>query len=229
MKRSVLGLVATIVIAGAAVGDRPAEAVWFNPGGMGMGYGLGWGGYGGYGWGGGGTAAGNYMMGQSQVIRAEGQYNKDTSEAYINYEDARTKYIDNKKKWTETYFSMREQNQSRQAEKLERSRHSPETLAQAARSGVPKPLSSDAYDPISGRVTWPEALQATDYAALREDVEHLLELRTSTSGGGSFSIKLRQDIEKMTAILKSNIQNLPTNDYISARKFLDSLSFAVRS
>ncbi|HTI50672.1 MAG TPA: hypothetical protein VL475_06970, partial [Planctomycetaceae bacterium] len=82
---------------------------WFNPGvggfagrvgvGYGVGYGLGGYGYGGMGYGmggyGGGTAAGNYLQGMSQVVRAQGQYNEQTSRAMINYEDARTKYIDN--------------------------------------------------------------------------------------------------------------------------------------
>ncbi len=240
MNRIALGVAVACVLAGTTVGHRSAEGVWYNPrvgvgyGGYGRGFagGYGLGGWGmgmGYGWGGGGTAAGNYAQGMSQVIRAQGQFNKDNAEAGIKYEEARTKYIDNKKKWTDTYFAMREQNQSKQAEKFERSRHSTETLTQAARSGVPRPLSTETFDPITGRIAWPEILQTTEYMALREDVEHLLELRASTSGGGGYASKIHTDVEQMIALLKSNIQNLPSNDYIIARKFLDSLAFTVRS
>lgn len=229
MKRIALALTFLCVCFGTALDARPAHAIWYHPGGVGFGMGYGLGGYGwGGGWGG-GTAYGNAAQGMSQMIRAQGEYNKDTAESYIKYEDARTKYIDNQKKWTETFFAMREQNQAKQAEKFEKNRHSAETLTLAARSGVPRPLSTEAFDPVTGRITWPDALMASDYAALREDVEHQLELRTTTSGGGQYAMKLREDIEKMIALLKSQIQNLPTHDYITARKFLDSLAYAVRS
>jgi hypothetical protein len=246
MNRTALKVAVACVALATIVGVRPAQGVWYNPGigigygrGVGLGYGVGYGyglyggyGYGGYGWGGGGTAAANYAQGMSQVIRAQGQYNKDTAESKIKYEEARTKYIDNQKKWSETYFAMREENQAKQAAKFEKSRYSQETLTQAARSGIPKPLSGQAYDPISGRVTWPETLQTSEYAETRKDVEQLLELRASTSsngGSGGYSAKIHENIEKMIAILKGNIHNLPTHDYISARKFLDSLAYTVRS
>lgn len=236
MKRIASVSLVAVLAAIAASASRPALGVWYNPGvrvgyGVGLGYGMGayggWG-YGGYGWGGGGTAAGNYLQGMSQVIRAQGEYEESRARARISQEEARTKYIDNKKKWTETYFAMREQNQARQAEKRERNRISPETVKLAARSAVPKPLSTYELDPITGRINWPEALQGGEFAKQREDIERLLELRASTSGGGD-NAQLQDVVQQMTATLKSNIQKLPVNDYIAARKFLDSLSYWARS
>jgi len=219
---------------GLISGDRSASAVWYAPRvgvGYGVGYGLGYGGWGGWGMGygnfGGGTVAGNYMQGAAQVIRAQGQYNEDTSKAMINWEEARTKYIDNRKKWTETYFAMKEQNQSRTAERHERSRHSPEALATASRQAAPKALSHEAFDPITGKLQWPEALTAPEYAASREQIEQLIELRTTT--GASNSVQIQQAIQSLAEMLKRNIQSLPPNDYIAARKFLNSLAFTVRA
>lgn len=213
-------------------GDRPADAVWYAPRigiGYGLGYGMGGWGYGGYGWGnfGGGTAAGNYMQGAAQVIRARGQYNEQTSKAMINYEDARTKYIDNRKKWTETYFAMKEQNQARAAEKRERMRPSSEALASAARSSAPKSLSHEAFDPITGKLQWPAALLSPAYNEPREKVEQLVELH-ATSGAAN-TLEIQQAVQALNQMLRSNIQTLPPNDYIAARKFLDSLAFTVRA
>lgn len=223
-----------LLVLGIAVflsGDRPAEGVWYAPR-VGIGYGVGYGlGYGGWGWGygnyGGGTAAGNYMQGAAQVIRAQGQYNEDTSKAMINYEEARTKYIDNRKKWTETYFAMKEQNQAKTAEKHERGRHSSEALATASRSSVPRGLSHEAFDPITGQLQWPEALMAPEYAQPREQIEQLLQVHATT--GAANSVQIQQAVQSLNQMLKSNIQNLPANDYIAARKFLDSLAYTVRA
>ncbi|MFN0055829.1 MAG: hypothetical protein ACKV0T_27105 [Planctomycetales bacterium] len=245
MHRPALLAASLFVVSLGIGGDRAASAHWFNPGigfgmgstggfglrGMGyggLGYGMGYGmGYGGYGMG--GTVGGSYMQGMSQIIRAKGEYNEQTSKAMINYEDARTKYIDNRKKWTETYFAMKEQNSARAAERLAKSRPSAEAITQAARSGVARPLSTEAFDPLTGKVNWPDLLLADEYAKPRGELDQLLELHTTTSGGDGSAARVQQLVQQMTSTLKSNIQNLPTNEYISARKFLDSLAVSARS
>src|SRR5262245_66634310 len=90
-------LCGSIVVLAMFLTVRTAEAQFRPFVGFGIGYGLGYGGYG-YGYGG-GTAAGNYMYGMSNVIRAEGQYNLLTSMAGVNNEEARSKILDNRWKW----------------------------------------------------------------------------------------------------------------------------------
>jgi hypothetical protein len=194
--------------------------------GFGIGYGVGYGGYG-YGYGG-GTAAGNYMYGMSNVIRAEGQYNLLTSMAGVNNEEARSRYLDNRKKWQENYLQGQEQHQKMQAEKFARSRHSPEALAAAAASGVPRLLSPDALDPVTGHITWPEVLLADDYAAPRKELEQLFELRAKTTHTTGTSDKIRAATATLSEALRKNIMNVPANEYIAARKFLDSLDSSAR-
>ena len=87
---------------------------------------------------GGGTVDGNFMLGLAQVIRAEGDYNLQTAQGMINYETARSQYLENANKWRQAYVALREANQARRIQKLEQNRHSPETLALAAASDVPR-------------------------------------------------------------------------------------------
>ena len=76
--------------------------------------------YGGYGnggwgfndWGAGSTPAGSYLTGMANAIRAEGEYNLNTSAAAINLEEAQRRDIENRKLWTNTYFEMRRINES---------------------------------------------------------------------------------------------------------------------
>ncbi|MGQ0634422.1 MAG: hypothetical protein ACT4QC_07425 [Planctomycetaceae bacterium] len=249
MKRAacVLFAIVALPVVLNVLGD-PAHARWDGVGYGGYGH-AGYGGYGRYGgaygvggvgyrgvgypgmyggYYGGGTAAGNYMQGKSQVIAAKGQYNEQTSKAMMNVEDARSKYIDNEKKWTDTYFAMQEENQAHQAEKIQRDKHSQETLNRAARAGLPKPLSSEALDPVSGKITWPDLLQNSAYAAPRKELDRLFQLRATTSANGT-AMRIEQATSQMIEILKSNIHNLPTGDYMAARKFLDSLAASASS
>ena len=199
--------------------------------GFGVGYGLGHGGYGyrGYGYGyGGGTVAGNYMNGMSNVIRAEGQYNLLTAQAGVNNEEARSKYLDNQKKWRENYLQGQEQHQKLMAEKSARSKLSPEALAAAAASDLPRRLGPDALDPVTGQITWPELLRASGYAAQRKELEQLFELRAKTTHTPETSERVLAGTSKMSDMVRKDIQNTPPGEYIAARKFLDSLAYAAR-
>src|SRR5579872_3279977 len=214
----------TCLAAGALVaGSAPASAqVAVAP----VVTGMPWFAGGGYGYYGGGTAAGNYFMGLAQVIRAEGQYNAMTAQGMVSYEEARSKYIDNVNRWTQAYFQMREANDAYQRQKFARTKHSRETLAMVAASDVPLRLSSYDLDPISGKINWPAPLLEAQYDGLRSDLDQLFATRATTSQTGT-SAPIHEDIRQLRDALRSNIETMPANDYIAARKFLDSLDYSI--
>ena len=181
---------------------------------------------GGYGYYGGGTAAGNYFMGFAQVIRAEGEYNAMTAQGMVNFEEARSKYIDNVNRWTQAYFQMREANDAYQRQKFARNKHSPETLAMSAAAEVPLRPSSYELDPVTGKVTWPAPLLEPEYAALRADLEQLFAMRASSQTVGT-TAQIHADIRQLVDALRSNIETMPANDFIAARKFLDALDYSI--
>jgi hypothetical protein len=84
-------------------------------------------------------------------------------------------------------------------------------------------------DPVTGRITWPEILQDSQYADQRQEIEQLFELRAKTSHGAGTGTKIRAITTRMSDRLRKQITDIPANEYISARKFLDSLDFATRS
>jgi len=230
-----LGAATLAILALSATTSRAWADRWFNPEVAAVGavaggpFGAGiYGGLVGYGGGfGGGTAAGNALFGMSQVIRAAGDYNEATTRAYINYEEARKGYIANRREWTDTYFALQEQNRAHQLEKIARQKHSPEVLAAAAHSSVPRPLSSEALDPISGRISWPEFLQRAEFADARGRVDKAFGRRAETSGAGVDRQSARVALAEMLEILRANIDLVPANEYIASRKFLDSLYYSL--
>jgi hypothetical protein len=182
----------------------------------------GWSGYGG----GGTTAAGSAMNGMSNVISAKGSYNLSTSAAAVNMTQAQKNDIQNHQLYTNTYFEMRSTNQA--ATKAERGPPpTMEQIARIAREGAPKPVTANQWDPATGKVNWPALLQQDTFASERAALEQLL-MKQSTYGslGYSDQMKARQTIETMFAGIKSQIREVPTQDYDAARSFLSSMMYA---
>jgi len=163
-----------------------------------------------------GYGYGNYANAMANVIRAQ-------SQAAVNYEVARSKYIDNKQKWTQNYYKMREERQATLAREREASKHSPESLASAAKDAVPPTLGADALDPVTGHITWPDVLKGPEYTAQRSRLDELFELRAKTSVGVGNYDQIRSVAMEITTKLRDRIEALPAKQYIAGRKFLDSL------
>jgi len=179
------------------------------------------------GWGGGQTAEGAYLQGAANVIQAEGLYNVNTAQAMIEYEQARGMYLTNRRKATENYYAGKELHQAVEAQKRERNKTSTEALTLAAQSSVPARLESSAFNPQTGKIVWPKALLDNQFNMKRSEIEKLAQSRTQTTGKPETVKKIKAATVEMTSILKSNITRMSANDYMQARKFLDSLAVTV--
>jgi hypothetical protein len=214
-KRFSAGFVVAIGVLSGSAAQAQFGAPW--------GYGYG-GGYGG------GTAEGNALQGMSTVIRSAGEYNMYTSMAGVNNEEARSKYLDNQKKWNQSYQQMREWRTARDAQKREADRQSRETLYAASKSTPPpRPMAPEAHDSVTGQITWPETLLSSEFEKPRSQIEQLFELRAKTSQASGTSGKIHAATEEMTKILRSRVEKIPANEYVAARKFIDELDRTARA
>jgi hypothetical protein len=208
-----------LFLAVAFLSNSPARAQFgVNP--WGYGYGGGWGG---------GTAEGNALQGMSTVIRSAGEYNLYTSQAGVNNEETRSRYLDNKKKWQENYLQLREQRSALDAQKREQQKQSRDTYYAATKSAPPAPMSSVALDAVTGQISWPETLQASDFEKPRKQLEQLFELRAKTSSAQGSNLKIHSATEELARILRSKIEKIPANEYMAARKFIDELDHTARA
>lgn len=177
-----------------------------------------------------GSGYGNsYGSGLANVIRAQGQYQLLQSQAMLTNEQVRSAYLDNKQKWTQNYFQMREQHQTYVQQIHDKNKHSAETLTGAAKSEVPQPLATNALDQVTGRITWPESLRGSEYAALRTRLDDLFAVRAKTNGGTANAQKIHAAAQEFSAKLRENIEAIPVRNYVAARKFLDRLDFTAQT
>ena len=174
------------------------------------------------------TAAESYQRGFADVVRSAGEANLMNSLAAQNLEVARAQDIENRVKWTEAYYEMRRANRAYRASKRS-PRLSHEEIVRIARQGLPRRLTSAELDPITGEVNWPVVLREQQYADEREKLERLFGKRaeaTSISQEGHKDIKANTD--ELLAALKKNISQYKPNDWLGAKKFVESLAYEVR-
>ena len=164
----------------------------------------------------------NSASSMSNIIRAEAQAN-------LTNQQARSVAIDNQKKWTQNYFKMKEERQEHDAREREKNKPSPETLVAVAKSNLPRELGPDALDPVTGHITWPEVLQTSDYAADRTALEKLFAQRVQTSHAAGTAQSIHTATAQMAEQLRRHIEEVPAKDYMTGRKFLDSLDYAAHS
>jgi hypothetical protein len=172
------------------------------------------------------TPAESYARGSADVIRSKGMANVMNSEAAINVEEARSANMDNRMKWTDTYFGMREKNKSyREAERKPRA--SREDLYRWAKEGTPdRPTESD-LDPLTGAISWPRGLQLSALEKERQEMDELFQERAKTGGSTQLDTvnEIRETAESMKATLKKHIKDMPSSDYLASTKFLDGLDY----
>ncbi len=172
------------------------------------------------------TAAGSAMNGMANAISAMGNYNLSTSAAAVNMTQARRNAIENSALYTDTFFQMRAANRAyREAERAPRP--TAEQIARFARDGAPKPLSPSDMHSVTGQITWPPALQQDQFAAQRAQLD---QLSATMAAHGTLSMSnqmaARQTIETMFADLRSQIRDIPPQEYVASRNFLRSLIYA---
>ena len=233
------GFAAGLLMVSSAMAQQQGET--YQPGTFnrpyygGGGYGGGgYGGWGGWGWGAnmgvGSTAAGSYYTGLGNAIRSQGQFNLDTSAAAINITEAQRREIENSKLWTETYFEKRRINQAYR-DSQRRPPGDAETWMRLAQSRLPSRLSPSVLDPVTGRISWPAGLMAERYTNDREELDRAFADRALAHGaiGTQAHADISQSVNNMLAILKANIKDYNTTQYVNSRNFLNSLAFEASS
>jgi len=171
------------------------------------------------------TAQQGADMGLAAVVSARGHANLMNSEAAKNWEEAKTLEIQNRMRWTETYFEMRKTNrEARAAEEGPRVTH--DQAIRLAKAGLPPRLGSTQLDPVTGHIEYPLALTARVFAPYRTDLDKLFAERAAS--GGSMQFEQYQEIQKTVSrfieALKQHVNDFAAGDYGRARTFLDSVA-----
>jgi hypothetical protein len=182
----------------------------------------------GWGWG-----RGNYAStaqqaadyGMASMMRAQGYQSLQNSEAAKNYEQAKTLEIDNRKKWTETYFEMRKINRQARAEEAP-PKVSHETAIRLSQKMASPRLGATQLDPVTGHIEYPLVLQDSIFEPYRTELDAQFAKRSTSGSGLQFDQwqAIQQTVSKFIEVLKEHIDDYPVGEYGKARVFLNSLA-----
>lgn len=182
-----------------------------------------WGGYnrGGYA----STAGQAAAYGMSEMMRAQGYENLQNSEAAKNWEEAKTLEIQNRLRWTETYFDMRKENRDRRAEEAG-PRVTQEQAIRMAKMAAPPRLGSTQLDPVTGHIEYPMILTDDRYKTYRGELDTLFAKRAASGGSIQYSDyqRIHNTVSQFIEALKTHVKDYAAGDYGRARTFLDSLA-----
>lgn len=160
---------------------------------------------------------GAQFAGAGQFIQSVGQANYLTAQGMVAAEQARSLYLDNVKKHAQTYWQRRAIYQSGR-QMVEGQRPTAEDLARFARARAPEGLTVSDYDPTTGALQWPEALQAPEFESQRLAIEWVVK----NHGIGASGVEALA--EQMEARLKTRVDDLDPADYIASKNFLTGLA-----
>lgn len=175
------------------------------------------------------TVPESILRGEADVIRAFGEADYNHSAAWLIREGAYSGHLDNRLKYTQTYFQMRAIN----AEARAVERGMPpcrESVERYNRERTPCRLASHQMDLLDATIHWPFALQCKCFDAFRKRADRLFAERTpENSGVGSRNYRDVQAVVcTMRHLLKHRIHELDSAEYRHARKFIDSLGYESR-
>lgn len=170
------------------------------------------------------TAYGNSVRAQADLIAAQGEWQRNAAAANKANEEARAQYLENKAKYEQMRREQRAATEARKAQELA------ERKQRAAERPIPKVadrydrLPIEQFDPTTGEVSWPEALQSAPYAEDRTIVEKAL-LDQAQEGPSERTARIVMDAcERMKDAVSSQLNDLGFEEYSRLRRFLGSLS-----
>jgi hypothetical protein len=160
--------------------------------------------------------------GFADIVRSSGLNRLQSSVAMKNVEEARRAYIDNRLKATQNYYDIKRMNDDYRASK----RSQPlsfEGYVRLARIQAPERLSVSQLDPFTGLIEWPVILREQKYDADREVIEQLYQERANDIASNKREIQIACD--NLLASLQEHLDDYAQNDYIAAKRFVESLRY----
>jgi hypothetical protein len=186
------------------------------------------GGYGGMGYGEVGTPLSSMFKGLGKAIQAEGEWNKNTSEADINWQEAQRMAMENSTRAVETWFRLKQLNHDLRFPAS--ARMTADEYVRVSKAMGPRPLSPGEFDRISGQIYWPELLQTRYFEPQRIEVQNLINrwVTTGKFGDGGY-VEVRRAIEIMLDELRDHVRLVPTDQYVDSRRFLEGLAYEAKT
>jgi hypothetical protein len=163
------------------------------------------------------------QRGYADIVRSYGMASLLDAQAANQFEQARKQYIENQLKAVQTYVEARRVNAEYRF--ATRKPLPLEEYVRFAREQAPEPLTATQLDQLTGSISWPAPLRKPEYEAFRKRIDRLFQDRAV--GYAAYG-EIPAACEEFAQRVNADIMQFPPNDYIAAKKFLESLAWTAR-
>jgi len=163
------------------------------------------------------------QRGYADIVRSYGMANLLDAQAASEFEQARKQFMENQLKAVQTYVDAHRINAEYRF-----AAHRPlplEEYVRLAREQAPEPLTATQLDQLTGSISWPAPLRKPEYEAFRKRIDRLFSDRAT---GYAVYGEIPAACEEFAQRVNADIMQFPPNDYIAAKKFLESLAWIAR-
>ena len=170
------------------------------------------------------------LRGQSAVISAVGQTVYLDSLAAINYTEAYKRAIENSVALTKSYYERREI-RDEYMQKYGAKAFVGEARKKFIEYYQPKRLSAQEFNSQLGKLSWPHILRQEQFAPVKEKIDEAFAIRdASNSGDGSTTHReIFALCNALTGLLRENIGNMTSDQYINGLEFIRSVELESRT
>lgn len=179
-------------------------------------------------WGGGAISAAQARQdGIADMVRAKGQFDKDTAEAAVTRAQATRDEADARLQATQDFFNMRRVNQQYQQEQVNRRHVDVSVLNRRAQDALPRRLPPSVFDSTSGKISWIRQFNAPEFEADRKALDELfVKWAEDRQGLESPTFPdIAAALNDMHSKLRKQINAMDTASYIAAMRFIEALRF----
>src|SRR5262245_36611720 len=163
------------------------------------------------------------QRGYADIVRSYGMASLLDAQAASEFEQARKQYIENQLKAVQTYVEAHRVNAEYRF--ATRKPLPLEEYVRLAREQAPEPLTATQLDQLTGAISWPAPLRKPEYEAFRKRIDRLFQDRAV---GYAIYGEIPAACEEFAQRVNADIMQCRPNDYITAKKFLESLAWTAR-
>lgn len=150
------------------------------------------------------------------------------SDARLQDEKTKQESLETKKKKQDTYYTMKRRDEQEREFEKSRNMARNERNAESRTSGAPDRLSSQELDRSRGTIRWPVTFDAATYATSRQSIESLYREQATKGNRSGLKQEFVAACDGLERILQQNLKSMPADEYLSAKKFLESLRYEQR-
>ena len=169
------------------------------------------------------------LRGQSDLVSSRGEAFRNWSIGFNYLQEAIHKALRNDVANTKRFFDKRAIN--RVARYAKADQRAARRLNQQATASKRHKQPVSPFEPGSDVICWPVTLQEARYAQAAQSLDDLFSKHNPYDGGLGSQLyhTVRQECEKILARLRLHIRNLPTKDYLHAKRLVTSLVSTVET